>query len=107
MKWLCLAAILCASACNRRGMDTPEAVRQGVVDYLSNRSNLNISAMNVNVSSVSFRRDEADAIVSFTAKGDTSGKGIEMRYTLTRSGSRWVVKDKSESAGAPHGQPGR
>lgn len=105
MKWACLAAIICVAACNQRGMDTSEAVRQGVVDYLSSRSNLNISAMNVHVNSVSFRRDEADAIVSFTAKGDMSGKGIEMRYTLTRSGNHWVVKDKSESAGAPHGHP--
>ena len=95
------AAFLLLAACGR-GIDTTEAVRQGVLDYLTTRSNLNVSAMNVEVTTVSFRKDEADATVSFTAKG-TAGKGMSMRYTLERKGSKWVVKDKAESGGNPHG----
>jgi hypothetical protein len=104
-----LALIIAASGCSR-GIDTQQAVRQAVIDYLSNRK-FNVAAMNVNVNSVSFRKDEADAVVSFTAKGGDPAKGLSMRYTLSRQGSHWVVKEKAEAAGNPHGgammeQPG-
>lgn len=98
-----MLALLAVSGCSR-GIDNQEAVRQGVVDYLSNRK-FNVAAMNVNVNSVSFRKDEADAVVSFTTKGGSPDKGLSMRYTLARQGSRWVVKDKAEAAGNPHGVP--
>lgn len=96
-----MLALLAASSCSR-GIDNQEAVRQGIIDYLGNRK-FNVAAMNVNVNSVSFRKDEADAVVSFTAKGGSPGKGLSMRYTLSRQGGRWVVKDKAEAAGNPHG----
>jgi hypothetical protein len=97
-----LAALVLLAACGRR-MDTTEAVRQGVLDYLATRSNLNISAMNVDVTTVSFRKEEADATVSFTAKGSPAAKGMSIRYTLTRKGDKWVVKDKPEGGANPHG----
>lgn len=108
--WL-LAAVtiaVCASGCNR-GIDTPEAVRQGIIDYLAKRSNLNVSGMNVEVTSVSFRKNEADATVAFTARGANPGNPMSMRYTLERRGNQWVVKEKAESGANPHagaaGQP--
>jgi hypothetical protein len=100
-----LAALVLLTACSRR-IDTSEAVRQGVLDYLATRSNLNMSAMNVEVATVSFRKDEADATVSFTAKGPPGAKGMSIRYTLTRKGDKWVVKDKAESGANPHGAGG-
>jgi hypothetical protein len=100
-----LAALVLLAACSRR-MDTSEAVRQGVMDYLATRSNLNIGAMNVDVTAVSFRQDEADATVSFTAKGTPAGKGMSIRYTLARQGGKWVVKDKPENGVNPHGAAG-
>jgi hypothetical protein len=100
-----LAVLLLLTACVRRN-DTSEAVRQGVLDYLSTRGNLNIAAMNVDVTAVSFRKDEADATVSFTAKGTPAGKGMVIRYTLTRKGDKWVVKDKPEPGVNPHGAAG-
>jgi len=101
-----LAALVLLSACGRH-MDTSEAVRQGVLDYLTTRSDLNVGAMNVDVTTVSFRQDEADATVSFTAKGSPAGKGMSIRYTLSRKGDKWVVKDKAEPEGNPHGAAGR
>src|SRR6267142_1790455 len=89
------------TACGRR-MDTSEAVRQGVLDYLAKRSNLNISAMNVDVTAVSFRKDEADATVSFTAKDSPAAKGMSIRYTLMRKGDKWVVKEPQPGVN-PHG----
>lgn len=89
----------------QRGAQTPEAVRQGVIDHLSSRPGLTIdlNAMNIEVTSVSFRQNEADATVSFRPKGGSAGAGMEMRYTLERKGDRWAVKGKAEAAGAPHG----
>jgi hypothetical protein len=100
-----LAALVLLTACSRR-IDTSEAVRQGVLDYLATRSNLNMSAMNVEVATVSFRKDEADATVSFTAKGSPRAKGMSIRYTLSRKGDKWVVKDKPEGGANPHGAGG-
>ena len=100
-----LAVLVLLAACGRH-MDTSEAVRQGVLDYLGTRSNLNMAAMNVDVTSVSFRKDEADATVSFTAKGSPAAKGMAIHYTLTRKGDKWVVKDKPEPGANPHGAPG-
>jgi hypothetical protein len=98
--------LLGASAACKRGIDNEEAVRQGVIDYLAKRANLNVSGMNVSVTSVSFRQNEADAVVAITAKGGAAGQGMSMRYTLTREGDHWVVKDKAETGGRPHGEGG-
>ncbi len=91
--------------CGSRGLQNEAAVRQGVIDYLSQRSDLNMKMMQVDVTSVSFRQDEADATVSFRPKG-AAGGGMQMRYTLERQGSRWVVKGKGHSGAgqSPHGQ---
>lgn len=59
--------------------------------------------MQVDVTSVSFRQNEADATVSFRPKGAGAGAGMQMRYLLERRGNRWVVKSKSEAGGSPHG----
>jgi hypothetical protein len=88
------------AACSR-DIQNEAAVRQGVMDYLSTRSNLNVSQMQVEVTSVSFRQNEADATVSFRSKGGAATSGIEIRYTLERKGGRWVVKGRGTGA---HGQ---
>ena len=92
-----------------RGTQTPEAVRQGVIDYLSTRSDLDLASMQVEVTSVSFRQDEADATVAFRPKGGGPASGMQMRYTLERKGSRWVVKGKGQepTGEAPHGNAQR
>jgi len=91
--------------CSSRDIQNEGAVRQGVMDYLSQRSNLNMKMMQVDVTSVSFRQDEADATVSFRPKG-AAGGGMQMRYTLERQGSRWVVQGKGRAGAgqSPHGQ---
>jgi hypothetical protein len=98
-----LLALLALAGCNR-GIDNKEAVRQGVIDYLSARSNLNIASMDVDVTSVSFRQNEADATVSFSPKGGGAvNQGMTMRYTLEKKGNRWVVKSRADSGQDPHG----
>jgi len=99
-----LVGVLVLGACNR-GLENKEAVRQAVIDHLSSRSNLNVASMQVDVTAVTFRENEADATVSFQAKGSTGG-GMTMSYKLERKGSRWVVKGKSDTGGMPHGAMG-
>jgi hypothetical protein len=93
------------AGCGSRRIQNEGAVRQGIMDYLSQRKDLNLSSMQVEVTSVSFRQDEADVTVAFLPKGSTGG-GMQMRYTLERQGSQWVVKGKgrSEAGQSPHGQ---
>ena len=106
--WALWAAILAIalSGCNRGAGSQEEAVRQGVIDYLSKRANLNVAAMNVTVTSVIFRQNEADAVVAITAKGGNAATGMSMKYTLARQGDHWVVKDKAEAGASPHSAAG-
>jgi hypothetical protein len=86
-------------ACSK-SLDNNEAVRQGVVNYLAKRSDF--LAMDVSVSSVAFREDEATATVHFQAKGNSApGAGMNMQYVLERKGKEWVVKGRAGS-GPPH-----
>jgi len=83
-------------------METKEAIRQGVIDHLAARKNLNLSSMQIDVLSVDFRGKEADATVAFRPKG--GGEGMQIPYTLERQGNRWVVKGRAASeSGSPHG----
>ena len=77
-------------------------MRQGVIDYLTQRSDLNLSRIKVDVTAVSFRENEADATVAFRPKDAAQG-GMQMRYTLERKGDKWVVKGHGRSGGqSPH-----
>jgi hypothetical protein len=98
-----LAAVLLAG-CNK-GVQSEAAVRQGVIDYLSQRSDLNLSQLDVNVSSVSFRENEADAMVTIRVKGG-GGQSMQIPYKLQRKGTRWVVtgKGKDQHSMRPPGQ---
>ncbi|MEN6533533.1 MAG: hypothetical protein ABFD89_07715 [Bryobacteraceae bacterium] len=92
------------TGCNR-GIESKEAVRQAVIDHLADKAGMNVSSMQIDVASVSFRKDEADATVLFRAKGGGGSQSMTMNYTLERKGNRWVVKGRSES-GMPHGAMG-
>jgi hypothetical protein len=98
-----LSAFLLLAACHKDIQNT-EAVQRGIMNYLAKKPGL--SAMDVNVTSVSFRQNEADATVHFQAKGSTGPSGgISMKYILERKGNEWVVKARTGmGAGAnPHG----
>lgn len=72
------------------------------MEYLAKRSDL--VSMDVSVGSVSFRQNEADALVYFRAKDGPANNGMEMKYILERKENRWVVKGRggSGSASNPH-----
>lgn len=96
-----LAVALCAFSGCHRANQSQEAIRQGVIDYVS--SKVNVGAMDVNVVSIDFKGKEADALVEFKAKGSQANSGLQMRYTLEQQSGKWVVKDKAQAGGTPHG----
>jgi hypothetical protein len=102
-----LALIAAVAACVfllagcKKDLQNQDAVRQGVMSYLSKRSDL--LAMDVSVSSVAFHDDEATAQVHFQAKGNNSpAAGMSMQYVLERKDGQWVVKGRT-GANAAHG----
>ena len=99
-----MAALAVLSGCTR-DIQTKEAVRQAVIDHISGRKglDLDLSRMVVDVGSVTFRENEAEAMVSFQPK-EGGGGGMSMKYTFERKGNQWRVKGKAETGGSPHGQ---
>ncbi len=107
MRWAGIAVILVAllaTGCSSNA-NTPEAVRRAILDHLASRPDLDLKGIQVDVASVSFRADEADALVSFRPRSG-QGDAFQMRYTLERKAGRWVVKSKSQAGGMPHGAAG-
>lgn len=106
---LCLTALLLAGC--SKNIDTPEAVKEGIIKDIAKK--VDVGSMDVNVDSVSFRDKEADATVSFRPKGGTASQSMTMTYQLARSGDEWVIKGRNmETHGqqpqqAPPLQPGQ
>ena len=67
MKFLATIALLCCAltGCNRAGQNQ-EAIRQGVIDYVSTK--VNVAALDVNVTSISFKGAEAEASIRGNAE---------------------------------------
>ena len=95
---ICLAA-LCLAGCSKN-IDTPEAVKEGVLKDIAKK--VDIQSMDVTVDSVSFREKEADAKVSFKPKGAPVSQSITMNYALERQGDEWHIKSRNMQA---HEQP--
>jgi hypothetical protein len=88
---ICLAALLLAGC--SKNIDTPEAVKDGVLKDIAKK--VDVGSMDVNVDSVSFREKEADAQVSFMPKGAPLSQAITMNYVLERQGDEWHIKSRT------------
>ena len=98
-------AVLILAACSKDIQNT-EAVRQGVVDYLQQRTpetGLDVNSLVVTVSSVSFEQDVARATVAFSPKSAPGATGMSMNYVLDRKGDKWVVNGRQVNPGGAHG----
>jgi hypothetical protein len=88
---ICIAGCILAGCA--KNIDTPEAVKEGVIKDIAKR--VDVGSMDVNVESVSFREKEADASVSFTPRGaDRRTQSITMNYHLERQGDEWHIKSR-------------
>ena len=109
LSFLGAAALLVAAAllaaCSR-DIQNSEAIRKSVVDYLKARQSqtgLNMDAMTVEVTSVSFQQNEARATVYFRPKsGGPEANGMQMTYSFDRKGNQWVVRPNAPGVN-PHG----
>ena len=99
------AGLLLVCGCSRN-VENKEAVRKAILDHLADRG-MNVQAMQVDIVSVTFRQNEADASVSFRTTGAQGGPGMNMNYTLEKKGSAWAVKARADSGGSPHGAAGQ
>ncbi|MCC6539418.1 MAG: hypothetical protein IT162_17835 [Bryobacterales bacterium] len=90
----------CGGSSTSTQLSSKDAVRQAIVDHLSARKGLDLdmSAMDVLVDDASFKADEAEATVSFRAKGSQT-TAMTMKYSLVRDGAKWKVKPRA--AGEP------
>ncbi|PWT99674.1 MAG: hypothetical protein C5B51_26720 [Terriglobia bacterium] len=99
-----LLALAALAACNR-GNQSKDAIRQGVLDHLSGRS-LNLASMDVDVSSVQFSGDKADATVLFVPKGGNPSQGMTLHYQMQQKSGRWEVVGVQDAGHAGNVNPG-
>jgi hypothetical protein len=99
---LILALILSLAAC-KRGAQSNDAVRQGVIDHLGSRAGLNLAALDVGLSSVQIDGAKAKATVSIKPKGGSAEQAMAMTYDLELQDNKWVVVGRQEPGGMPHG----
>lgn len=104
----CLAALLLSfsvlAACGN-SMRSKDKVQQAILERLAAHSGLDLNALDVTTTSVSFRNNMAYATVAFHPKSDTSvNSGMLMNYTLEARNGKWVVLSVADSQG--HGLAG-
>ena len=85
------ALVFVALAGCSRNIDTTDAVKRGVLHDIP--KDVNVGSMDVNVVSVSFRGQEADAVVSFAPRG--APPMMSMNYTMERKANEWHIKKRA------------
>src|SRR6266403_4211103 len=112
--WLS-AGLLITGGCKNQPSDN-DAIRAGILRHLNGVGTLNMSAMEMEMRTVSVNGNQARAEVIFRPKtGAPPGAGMQVAYQLEKRDSAWVVV-KTEAAGGmiehpaananPHMQPG-
>ena len=104
-KAILLCAVVLLGACSK-DIQNKEAVRQAVLDSLRARAQetgLNMDGMEVDVTAVSFAKDQARATVTFRVKGAAQQQPVRVEYLLDRQSNKWVVRSRGEAGGSPHG----
>jgi hypothetical protein len=104
-KFALVAAAVLLGAC-AKDIQNKQALKDAVIEYLNARmsqTGLDVSRMDVDVSGMTFERDQARATVVFRPKGSTEGAGTTMNYSFDRKGDKWVVHGRQDSTANPHG----
>lgn len=95
---LLLVAVL-FSACGK-GMQSREKIQQAIVTRLASNSGIDLSALDVTTTSVSFHNNMAYATVAFHPKNDTNvASNMLMKYTLQAENGKWVVVKAEHAQG--------
>lgn len=100
---LLMSLLLVVPACNRTASESNDAVRAGIIEHLNKGAGLDLSQMDVQVSSVKFEGNTAKVAVNFRPKSAPE-QGMIMNYSLESKDGKWVVIGKTGSgAAAGHG----
>jgi hypothetical protein len=91
-------ALLVSGGCKKKPSDN-DAIRAGILQHLTGVGTLNMSAMEMDIRSVSVSGNQAHAEVSFRPRtGAPQGAGMQVAYNLEKRDGAWVVL-KSQSTG--------
>lgn len=94
---LLVGAALLFSGCNR-APENEQAIRQALVQHLEKNAALDMSQLDMEVGDLTFKGNEATAVVSFKPK-TAPQQGMSMTYTLERRGDEWHVKGRGTGHG--------
>ena len=84
-------ALLVLAGCGN-DMKSKEKVQAAILQRIQSRTGLDVNALDVTTTAVSFDKNKAYATVAFHPKGDTTvSHGMAMKYTLEEQGGKWVV----------------
>jgi hypothetical protein len=88
--------LVIAAGCSKTRQDD-QAIRAAVQKHLSERGDLNMAGMDVDVKQVKVDGNRAEAQVEFRVK--QGGASMQMAYTLERQGEAWVVRSATPAGG--------
>jgi hypothetical protein len=95
-------ALFGLTACKNQTTDS-DAMRAGILQHLTSIGTLNMSAMDMDMRSVSVTGKQAHAEVAFRAKGTGApGAGMQVAYDLEKLGAAWVVLKSQPFGGMQH-----
>ena|ERR1700722_6910007 len=95
------------AGCKKQESDE-DAIRSGINQHLTSLKTLNISAMDMNITSVSIQGNQAQAQVEFRPKaGAPKGAGMQVSYSRAKQNGEWVVQNSQPAGGSiQHPGPG-
>lgn len=98
-----VAALVIVCGCKHAPSDE-EAIRAGITQHLASLKTLNISAMDLDINSISMQGTQAHVQVTFRPKtGAPPGAGMQVAYQLEKRDSGWfVVKTDAVGGGIQH-----
>jgi hypothetical protein len=93
------AALLLGAGCKKQASDN-DAIRAGILQHLNGVGTLNMSAMDMDIRSVSISGNQAHADVVFRPKnGAPAGAGMQVAYNLEKRDGAWVVQKSQPNGG--------
>jgi hypothetical protein len=103
-----LVMLVFFGGCKKQESDS-DGIRAAIQQHLTSLKSLNLSAMDMNISSISIQGDQAQAQVEFRPKtGAPQGAGMIVAYTLKKQNGNWVVQNSAPAGGIiAHPVPGQ
>ena len=95
------AELLGLGACKKQANDS-DAIRAGILQHLASIGTLNMSAMDMDMRSLSIAGNQAHAKVEFRVKTGGPPGGMQVAYDLEKRSGAWVVLKSQPLGGTQH-----